>query len=125
MKARPGPRVEENMKRISVIALTNAALLLMILIETPQAADHAPSIMVLAKTSGVDSTVTEHQDGEAVPLGGRYQVQIGSLEAGALTVKVILPDGTEKLLFSGDITDGSTLELPQGTGWYDLPIEPG
>ena len=113
------------MKRISVIALTNAALLLMILIETPQAADHAPSIMVLAKTSGVDSTVTEHQDGEAVPLGGRYQVQIGSLEAGALTVKVILPDGTEKLLFSGDITDGSTLELPQGTGWYDLPIEPG
>jgi S1-C subfamily serine protease len=113
------------MRRIGVTALTNAALLLMILIEAPQAADHAPSIIVLAKTADADSTVTEHQDGEAVPLGGRYQVQIGSLEAGALNVKMILPGGTEKLLFSGNVPAGSKLDLPQGRGWYELPREPG
>ena len=74
------------MTRIVVPALTIPALLLMLLIEAPQAANLAPSIIVLAKTAGADSTVTEHRDGEAVPLAGRYRVQIGSLEAGALTM---------------------------------------
>jgi hypothetical protein len=117
--------LEENMRRISVIALTSAALLFIGLIEAPKAADHAPSIIIFAKTADADATVTKHQGGEAVPLGGRYRVQIGSLEAGALTVKVILPGGTEQLLFSEYVPAGSNLDLPQGGGWYELPREPG
>jgi S1-C subfamily serine protease len=116
--------LEGTMRRIGIIALT-AALLCVGRIEAPQAADHAPSIIVLAKTTDADATVTEHRDGEAVPLGARYRVQIESLEGGALTVTVVLPGGTEKPLFSGDLPAGSNLDLPQGGGWYDLPREPG
>jgi hypothetical protein len=113
------------MRRTCVIAFTSVALLFMGLTEAPQAADHAPSMIILAKTAHADPTASEKHDGEALPLGGRYRIQIGSLEGGALTAKVILPGGTEKVLFSGDVPAGSNVALPQGGGWYDLPREPG
>jgi S1-C subfamily serine protease len=113
------------MRRTCVIAVTGVALLFMGLTEAPHAANHAPSMIILAKTAHADATASEQHDGEALPLGGRYRIQIGSLDGGTLTAKVILPGGTEKVLFSGDVPVGSNLDLPQGGGWYDLPREPG
>ena len=68
----------------------------------------------------------EHRNGDAIPLGARYRVQIGNLEGGGpVTVKAILPGGKEQTLFSGASASGSSLNLPQGDDWYQLPREPG
>ena len=42
-----------------------------------------------------------------------------------MSVKAILPGGKEQTLFSGASASGSSLDLPQGNDWYQLPREPG
>jgi S1-C subfamily serine protease len=108
------------MRRIAVIALVITVLLLATWAAEPQAANHAPSITVLAKTIA-EAVATEHRDGEAVPLGAEYRVQIVSLEGGELTLKAAFPDGKEVPLFSGDLPAGSRLNLPESGGWYSIP----
>ena len=118
--------LEEIIMRGSCIALSVVAL---VFLGRPQAAPapgQSPSVTMFVQTVGADSGMIEHRDGDAIPLGARYRVQIGNLEGGdPVTVKAILPGGKEQTLFTGASASGSPLDLPQGDGWYQLPREPG
>ena len=116
----------EEVIRRSFIALSVVALAHLGRPQVAPAAGQSPSVTIFVQTVGADSGMIEHRDGDALPLGARYRVQIGNLEGGGpLTVKAILPGGKEQTLFSGASASGSSLDLPQGDGWYQLPREPG
>jgi hypothetical protein len=112
------------MIRVVLVALM-VVLLCVGRIEAARSAVHSPSIAVFTETTGDGLRVAEHREGDAIPLHSRYRVQIGNLEDGALTVKAILLGGKEETLFSGSRPRGSSLDLPQGGGWYDPPGEAG
>jgi hypothetical protein len=53
------------------------------------AADQSPAITVLAAAATSDVPAVELRNGEAVPVGSRFQVRLGTLEHAPLTVKAI------------------------------------
>jgi len=116
----------EEVIRRGFIALSVVALAHLGRPQVAPAAGQSPSVTIFVQTVGADSRVTEHRDGDAIPVGARYRVQIGNLEGGGpVTVKAILPGGKEQTLISGASASGSSLDLPQGDDWYQLPREPG
>src|SRR5215831_6932326 len=69
--------LEAIIRRGSFIALSVVAL---VCLGRPQAAaGQSPSVTLFVQTVGADSRVTEHRDGDAIPIGARYRVQIGNL----------------------------------------------
>ena len=120
--------LEKIIRRGSFIALFVVALVDLGRPQAAPAAGQSPSVTIFVQTEGADSGVIEHRDGDAISLGARYRVrvQIGNLEGGGpVSVKAILPGGKEQTLFSSASASGSSLDLPQGDGWFQLPREPG
>ena len=116
----------EEVIRRGFIALSVVALAHLCRPQGAPAAGQSASVTIFVQTVGADSGMIEHRNGDAIPLGARYRVQIGNLEGGGpVTVKAILPGGKEQTLFSGASASGSSLNLPQGDDWYQLPREPG
>ena len=69
--------LEAIIRRGSFIALSVVAL---VCLGRPQAAaGQSPSVTIFVQTVGADSRITEHRDGDAIPVGARYRVQIGNL----------------------------------------------
>ena len=91
--------LEGGIRRGCFIALSVVALVYLGLAPSAPAAGESPSITIFVQTVGADSGMIGHRNGDAIPLGARYRVQIGNLEGGGpVTVKAILPGGKEQTL---------------------------